>query len=352
MMLLADLPLFPEQASSNAAVVDTLLFFLLAVSGFFGLLITALVIYFAVRYRRRPNSPPTPRIEGALKLELFWTGVPALISVVIFVWGVNVYFHLSRPPENALQVYVVGKQWMWKLQHSSGQREINALHVPLGQPVRLTLISEDVIHDFFVPAFRAKVDVVPGNYSHLWFQPTKKGEYHLFCSQYCGTNHSGMVGTVYVQDQAEYQTWLNQHAEGSLALEGRKLFLKYRCVSCHSADSQARAPVLESLYLQRVPLRDGTSVVADETYLRESILKPDAKIVLGWEAIMPTFQGQINEEEMIRLIAFLKSLGPGQTPRRIDSAPPPITRREAAGEAEQPPGPPAVPKSEGVGVPR
>ena len=226
MMFLADLPLFPEQASSNAAAVDTLLFFLLAVSGFFGLLITALVIYFAVRYRRRPNAPRTPRIDGALKLELFWTGVPALISVIIFVWGVNVYFQLSRPPENALQVYVVGKQWMWKLQHSSGQREINALHLPLGQPVRLTLISEDVIHDFFVPAFRAKVNVVPGNYSHLWFQPTKKGEYHLFCSQYCGTNHSGMVGTVYVQDQAEYQAWLNQHAEGSLALEGRKNLLE------------------------------------------------------------------------------------------------------------------------------
>jgi cytochrome c oxidase subunit II len=337
-MLLAELPLFPEQASSNAAAVDALLFFLLGVSGFFALLISVLVIYFAVRYRRRPDAPPTPRIEGALRLELFWSVIPLLISLLIFVWGVNLYFQLARPPENALEVYVVGKQWMWKLQHSGGQREINELHVPLGQPLKLSLISEDVIHDFFVPAFRAKVDVVPGNYSHLWFQPTKKGQYHLFCSQYCGTNHSGMIGTVYVQEPAEYQAWLNQRAEGSLALEGRKIFLKFRCTSCHSADAQARAPVLESLYLQRVPLRDGSTVVADETYLRESVLKPDAKIVAGYEAIMPTFQGQINEEEMIRLVAFLKALRPGETPRRVDSAPPPITHREATGGEERPAG--------------
>ncbi len=337
MSFLAELPLFPEQASSSAAAVDALLFFLLGVSGFFALLITVLVIYFSVRYRRRPNSPPTPRIEGVLGLELFWTVVPFAITIVIFLWGVNLYFHLARPPENALEVYVVGKQWMWTVQHSGGQREKNALHVPLGQPVKLSLISEDVIHDFFVPAFRAKVDVLPGSFSHLWFQPTKKGEYHLFCSQYCGTDHSEMVGTVFVQDQSEYQAWLNQHAEGSLALDGRKLFLKFRCASCHSANSQARAPVLESLYLQTVALRDGSRVVADENYLRESILKPDAKIVAGYEPIMPTFKGQITEDEMIQLVAFLKALGPGQTPQRVDSAPPPITKREAkeAADAEK-----------------
>ena len=213
---------------------------------------------------------------------------------------------------------------MWKVQHLGGQREINELHLPLGQPVRLTLTSEDVIHDFFVPAFRAKVDVIPGRYTHIWFQPTQKGEFHLFCSQYCGTSHSLMVGTVVVQEPAEYQEWLNRHAEGSMALEGRKLFLKYRCASCHSADARARAPVLESLYMQQVPLNDGRTVIADETYLRESILQPDAKIVAGYQAIMPTFQGQLSEEEITRLIAFLKALGPGQThaPGRVPRAPP------------------------------
>src|SRR5439155_2526322 len=218
----------------------------------------------------------------------FWTVVPFVIAMFMFVWGVELFFHLARPPDDALEIYVVAKQWMWKLQHPLGQREINELHVPRDQAIKLTLISEDVIHDFFVPAFRTKVDVLPGRYVSTWFRPSKRGQYHLFCSQYCGTNHSGTIGTVIVQEPHEYQAWLNSHAEGSLALEGRKLFLKYQCVSCHSADAQARAPVLEGLYRQPVQLQDGRTVLADETYLRESILKPDAKIVAGYQPIMPT----------------------------------------------------------------
>jgi cytochrome c oxidase subunit 2 len=321
--MFADVPLFPEQASTSAERVDALLYFLLGVSGFMTVLIAGLVIYFSAKYRRRAGAERTPRITGSVKLETFWSVIPLGISLFMFVWGTNVFFHLARPPDDAMEIYVVGKQWMWKLQHPDGQREINELHIPLGQPVKLTLTSEDVIHDFFVPAFRTKVDVLPGRYVHTWFQATRPGQYHLFCSQYCGTNHSAMIGWVHVMEPAEYQAWLDGHAEGSLALEGRKLFLKYQCVSCHSADARARAPVLEGLYLQTVPLQDGTTVLADETYLRESILKPDAKIVAGFQAIMPTFQGQVSEEDVIKLIAFIKELKPGQTPPRIDKAAPP-----------------------------
>jgi len=245
----------------------------------------------------------------------------------------------ARPPSGATEVFVVGKRWMWKVQHQTGQREMNELHVPVGRPVQLTLTSEDVIHDFFVPAFRTKIDVLPGRYVQTWFQATKPGRYHLFCSQYCGTNHSGMVGWVTVQEPAEFADWLNKKAEGSLALQGRKLFLKLQCVTCHSANAKARAPVLEGLYGQIVHLQDGRQVVADEAYLRESILKPRAKIVAGWEPIMPTFEGQLadpsvdlsQEEAMIQLLAFLKSLKPGQTPVRTEDFPPPAVNPKAVG---------------------
>jgi cytochrome c oxidase subunit II len=328
--MFAQLQLFPDQASTSAVHVDRLLVFLLCVTGFFALLIVTLVIVFAVKYRRRPGAGPTPRIKGSTKLEVFWSAVPLALAMIMFMWGADVYFRLARAPRNAQEVYVVGKQWMWKIQHLGGQREINELHIPLGVPIRLTLTSEDVIHDFFVPAFRTKVDVLPGRYVHTWFQATKTGRFHLYCSQYCGTNHSGMIGTVVVSDPADYQAWLKDRAEGSLALEGRKLFLYYRCVTCHSADAQARAPVLENLYGRQVPLNDGRTVAADDTYIRESILNPDAKIVAGYQPIMPTFQGQISEDDLIKLIEFIKALGPGETPPRIESAPPPVAQPQAA----------------------
>jgi cytochrome c oxidase subunit 2 len=322
--MLAAVPLFPEQASTTAEQVDHLFFFVLSVTGAVALLVTVLVIYFAVRYRRRPTQQRTPRILGSIKLELFWSITPLFIFFVMFGWGASVYFRISRPPANALEVFVVGKQWMWKIQHPDGQREINELHVPVDQPVKLTLISEDVIHDFFVPAFRTKVDVLPARYVQTWFQPTKIGRFNLFCSQYCGTQHSRMIGSVVVMEPLAYDAWLKQHAEGSLALEGRKLFLKLQCVTCHSADSQARAPVLEGLYGSTVHLRGGGTVVADETYIRESILRPAAKIVQGWDPIMPTFEGQVDELDLIKLTAFIKSLGRGQTPVRTEEFPPPV----------------------------
>jgi cytochrome c oxidase subunit 2 len=227
-------------------------------------------------------------------------------------------------------MYVVAKQWMWKFQHPDGQREINELHVPAGRPVKLLLTSEDVIHSFFVPAFRVHMDVLPGRerFTSVWFQATRLGSHHLFCSQYCGTNHSGMIGEVIVMEPEAYEEWLRLHAEGSAALQGRKVFLKYRCISCHSADQNARAPVLEELYGKPVHLRDGRTVIADSDYIRESILDPAAKIVAGYENIMPTFKGQVSEEEIVQLITFIRALRRGETPRRVEEYPPPVTTPE------------------------
>lgn len=324
--MFAQVTLFPEQASTHAPQVDALFFFILGVTVFFTGLVTVLVIGFAIKYRRRSEDERPKRIEGSLRLEIFWSVVPLLICLVMFVWGARLYFNWAQPPDDTLEIYCVGKQWMWKFQHVGGQREINELHVPVGQPVRITMISQDVIHSFFVPEFRIHQDVLPGRYTTIWFEATKPGTYNLFCSQYCGTNHSAMIGKVVVLEREAYQTWLNQHSDGSPAAEGRKLFLKLQCVTCHSADAQARAPVLENLYGKQVPLQDGQSVQADAGYLRESILYPSRKIVAGYQNIMPSYEGQVDEEEMVQLIAFLKTLGPGQTPRRVERAEPPARK--------------------------
>jgi len=322
--MFAQVPLFPERASSMAENVDTFFFFMLTVTGTVALLVFVLVIGFAVKYRRRSENEQTPRIMGARRLEIAWSILPLFVFLVMFGWGVSLFFAQARPPSGATEVFVVGKQWMWKIQHQGGQREINMLHVPVNQAIKLTLTSEDVIHDFGLPEFRTKIDVIPGRYVSTWIQPNKVGRYHIFCDQYCGTGHSYMVGEVVVTEADDYAAWLSQRADGSLALEGRKLFLKLQCLSCHSSDARARAPVLEGLYGQTVRLRDGNSVRADEAYLRESILFPAAKVVQGWEPIMPTFKGQVNEEELIQLIAYIKSLKPGQTPVRTEDFPAPV----------------------------
>ena len=316
--------LFPEQASTAAERVDLLLVFLLSVCASIALLIAALIVIFAIKYRRRPGNERPPRIPGSTMLEGIWTAIPLVIGLVMFGWGAEVYFFIARPPADAMQVYVVAKQWMWKIQHPEGQREINELHVPVNTPVKVTLTSEDVIHSFFVPAFRVKIDVLPNRYVTTWFQATKTGRFHLFCSQYCGTNHSGMVGTIVVMKPEDYQAWLANHAEGSMALEGRKLFFKYQCVGCHGADSLARCPVLEDLYGRMVPLKDGRTALADEAYLRKSIVDPRRRHRgPDTSRSCPRSKGQASEEELLRLIAFIKALGPGQTPKRIDDAPPP-----------------------------
>jgi len=321
--MFAQIVWFPSQASTTAASVDGLLYMLTTICGVVGLGVAVVLIYFAVRYRRRRNTPTPAEMRGNTPLELTWTITPMLIFIVFFALGAIVYFDSYRAPDDATVVYVVGKQWMWKFQHPEGQREIDELHLPVGRPFKMMLTSEDVIHSFFVPAFRVHMDVLPGRYTSVWFTPTRAGQYHLFCSQYCGTNHAGMVGTVTVMEPADYERWLHLNAEGSMALEGRKVFLKYRCVSCHSADENARAPVLEDLFGHTVHLKDGSTVIADDDYVRESVYEPGKQIVLGWDDIMPTFKGQVSPEEINELIAYLKSLHHGETPKRVEEYPPP-----------------------------
>jgi cytochrome c oxidase subunit 2 len=308
-------PLFPEQASTTAGQVDALYFFLIAITAFFSLLIAALVFGFAVRYRRRSADERPPAIYGSLALELTWTLIPLAIVAVIFFWSADLYVTLSRVPKDALEVNVVGKRWMWKVQHMTGQREINELHVPVGVPVKLSLTSEDVIHSFFVPAFRVKKDAVPGRYTTAWFQATKPGRYHLFCAEYCGTRHSNMIGSIVVLEPAAFQAWLAGGVSGgSLASAGEKLFQDLACVTCHKPDSGARGPNLAGLYGRPVALFDGSTVTADETYLRESIVAPSAKIVAGYQPIMPTFQGLVTEEQLLQLVAYVRSLKGTEVP--------------------------------------
>ena len=317
------LPLFPDQASTMAAHVDALYFYLVAVSAFFATLIALLVIFFAIKYRRRSPDELPRGIEGSLKLEVAWSVIPLAIAMSFFFWGARLFFAMNRPPNDALEVSVIGKQWMWKIQHADGQREINELHVPVGRAVRLTMTSEDVIHDFFIPAFRMKKDVVPGRYATAWFEATRAGRYHLFCAQYCGTKHSGMVGWIHVMEPADYQAWLAGGAGSeSLAAAGAKLFQRHACNTCHRPDSLARGPNLEGLFGKQVQLADGRTLVADESYIRESILTPNAKIVAGFQPIMPTFQGLVSEEEMLQLVAYVKSLSKTAAPGGAVQMPP------------------------------
>lgn len=307
-MKLSFIPLFPDQASTMASRVDWYYAFLVAVTLFFTAVIAFLVVFFGIKYRKEKNPVPT-QIEGSIPLELMWSVIPLGIAMVIFVWGAVLFFQIERPPKNAMDIYIIGKQWMWKAEHPGGQKEINELHVPVGRTVRLTMISQDVIHDFSVPAFRMKLDVLPGRYTTQWFHAKKEGRYHLFCAQYCGTKHAGMVGEVFVMDPRDYETWLAQSAgQGSLAQGGQLLFQSLGCNTCHRGDSGARGPNLAGLFGSPVQLSDGRTVIANETYIRESILSPSAKIVAGFQNIMPTFQGQVSEENLIQLVEFIKIL--------------------------------------------
>lgn len=309
LMLAALLPLFPEKASTMAGRVDALYFFLVAVSIFFAFSITIVIIVFAIRYRRKRMGPLGVHVEGSTKLEAVWIIVPFAISMVMFVWGASVYFAMYRQPAEALELYGISKQWMWKFQHPDGQREINELHVPIDRNIQLTIASEDVIHDFYVPAFRIKADIVPGRYTKVWFRATKPGRYHLFCAEYCGTQHSGMIGWVTVMPPAEYQAWLSGGVPGaSLASAGEQLFQQLACINCHRMDGQGRGPVLTDLFGTQVALDGGGTTIADEGYLRESILNPKAKVVFGFQPIMPTFQGLVQEEQLLELIAYIKSM--------------------------------------------
>jgi cytochrome c oxidase subunit 2 len=333
------LPFQPDQASTIARSVDHLYFFLTGITLFFSALIFLTILYFAVKYRRRSEDERPPEIEGSLVLELSWTLIPALLTVVIFVWSSSLYFENSRPPLGSTEIFVVGKQWMWHLQHPEGRREINELHVPVGVPVKLTMTSEDVIHDFFIPAFRVKKDVLPGRYSSIWFEATEPGSYHFFCAQYCGAEHSGMIGWVYVMAPADYAQWLSGSAPGGETMEaaGAQLFEKFACGTCHVPDGSGRGPSLNGVYGKPVRLVNGQTVTADESYLRDCILTPSKRPLAGYPPLMPTFQGQLSEEQILQVIAYIKSLA-------FAAAPAP--RAEAASakpsqEAPQPAGAPS-----------
>ena len=303
------IPLFPERASTIAGEVDALYFFLVGLSVVMSVLIATMVVGFAIKFHRRHDDEVGAQVHGGLMLELAWTFVPFLITLVIFFWGAKVYFVMASPPPEALNIYVVGKQWMWKVQHTTGQREINELHVPVGRPVKLIMTSEDVIHNFSIPAMRVKSDVIPGRFVQIWFEPTRPGTYQIFCAEYCGTQHSGMIGQVVVMEANAYQTWLSGGtAEGSLASTGEKLFSDLACNTCHRPDSRGRGPVLQNVFGHPVQLIDGSVVTADENYLRESILTPAAKVTAGYQPVMPAFQGLVSEEQLLALIEYVKSL--------------------------------------------
>jgi cytochrome c oxidase subunit II len=290
-----------------AGNVDALFIFLLIISGLITLLIFVAVVYFAARYRYR-KGVPAEQIEGSIPLELTWTIIPFGVFLVIFAWGAVVFFQSRTPPRDATEVYVVAKQWMWKLEHAEGQREINELHVPVGRDVKLIMTSQDVIHSFFIPAFRIKQDVLPGRYTVAWFRATKPGTYHLFCTQYCGTQHSGMIGDVVVQEPAQYEAWMSGGSTGPLSATGEKVFAELGCVTCHRTDGSGRGPNLQGVFGKPVALEDGRTVMADENYIRECILDPGSKRVKGFQPIMPTFQGIVSEDQVNALVAYVKSL--------------------------------------------
>jgi cytochrome c oxidase subunit II len=307
---LAPIPIKPTAASTIAEGVDRLHFTLTGITLFFTALIFSIIFYFMIVYRRRSEDEVPPEIEKNVPLEIFWTAIPTLICVVIFFWSTSLYIRNARPPSASTEVFVVGKQWMWHLQHPEGVREINELHVPLGVPIKLTMTSEDVIHDFYIPAFRVKKDVLPGRYTSLWFQATKTGTYHLFCAQYCGADHAEMIGWVYVMEPPEYAAWLSGGStHESMAQAGERLFTQLGCTTCHVADNTGRGPSLMGLYGKPEKLRSGETRIVDEALIRQAIVFPNSVILPNYPPVMPTFRGQINEEQVLQLIAYVKSLG-------------------------------------------
>jgi cytochrome c oxidase subunit 2 len=302
--------LFPHllEASSIAPRIDALFWSAIALCSAVALGVVAAIVFYSVRYRRGSGADRSGRHDQSLGVELTWTLVPFALFVAIFAWSLFLFAQLHTPPPDAQTIYIVAKQWMWKVQHPGGQREINTLHVPLGQPVRLTMTSQDVIHSFYVPVFRVKQDVLPGRYTQLWFTATRLGSFPLFCAQYCGLDHARMGGEVVVMRPADYSHWLAGHAGPlSLAAAGAALFRSRGCSGCHGADAAVRAPDLDGLYGRAVHLADGSTVIADERYIRDSILLPDTQIVAGFAPVMPSFAGQLREDELLALIAYLKS---------------------------------------------
>jgi cytochrome c oxidase subunit 2 len=298
-----------EEASRMAGDIDALLLALTLVSALVVGGIMVLIAVFAFRYRRGSAVTRDPAPRRSRVIETLWISVPLLVFLGIFTWAAVLYHDLRTPPDDALSINVVAKQWMWKVQHPGGQREINELHVPLGRPVKLVMTSQDVIHSFFVPAFRVKQDVLPDRYTTLWFQPSRTGEYSLFCAEFCGTGHSRMTGTVTVMDPDVYSRWLADNpGTGSLAAQGEALFRSHGCSGCHGESATVHAPKLAGIYGRRVPLSDGSQVLVDERYIRDSILLPASEVAAGYAPIMPSFEGQLGQDEILKLVAYIRSL--------------------------------------------
>ncbi len=304
------IPLQPPAASTIAGGVDKLYYVLTGITAFFAVLIFSIIFYFMVKYRRRSDEEHAPATHTSLALELTWTIIPSMICAVLFVWASALYVRNARPPAASNEIFVIGKQWMWHVQHPEGPREIDELHVPVGVPVKLTMTSQDVIHDFYIPAFRVKKDVLPGRYTSIWFEATETGTFHLFCAQYCGTNHSQMIGWVYVMSPTDYAAWLAGGEQTvSMAQQGERLFSQFGCGTCHASGSNVRGPSLAGIYGKPEKLASGQTQVVDEGLIRQAIVNPNSVRVPGYEAIMPTYQGQIDEEQVLQLIAYVKSLG-------------------------------------------
>ena len=300
----------PPVASTIAGEIDQLYYLLTAITLFFTVLIFSIIFYFMVKYRRRSKDEKPPDIHGSLMLELAWTIIPSLICVVIFVWSSSLYIRAYHPPANATEIFVIGKQWMWHLQHPEGPREINELHVPVNVPVKLTMTSQDVIHGFYVPSFRVKKDVLPGRYTSFWFEATETGTYHLFCTEFCGTNHTEMIGWVYVMSPHDYAAWLasNENTEPMWS-QGERIFNHYTCNYCHVPDGSGRGPSLVGIYGKPEKLTSGEMRVVDEDLIKQALNEPNSVPVAGYAPIMPTFKGQFTEEQILQLIAYVKSLG-------------------------------------------
>jgi cytochrome c oxidase subunit 2 len=304
-----DLPFLPDRASTIGAQIDWIFYTLIGLSLLFAIPVIFLIITFAIKYRRGSTADRSKRLYDSVKIEFAWTFIPFVLAMIIFGWSGVVYYNYATPPADALEIYVIGKQWMWQAQHPSGRTEINALHVPVNQPVKLIMTSQDVIHDFYVPAFRVKQDVLPGRYTTLWFEATETGDYHLFCAEYCGTGHARMTGTVTVMEPEAYENWVGEAAAGvSMADAGKRLFEQRGCISCHTGQAGSVGPPLAGLVGKTVALQDGSTIVADEAYLRESIVEPQAKTVAGYAPVMPTFDTILTEQEILQLVDYIKSL--------------------------------------------
>jgi cytochrome c oxidase subunit II len=301
--------LFPPRASSQAWETDLLYLFLVLASAAIVILIVALVVVFSIRYRRGSAAPrPELRLLTTREFEIGWTAATFFLFLFIFAWSGSVRLSMLAPPQNAIEIHIEGKQWMWKVQHPNGTREINSLHIPVNEPVRLIMTSQDVIHSFFVPAFRIKQDVVPGRYTQTWFKATKAGTQHLFCSQFCGTQHSRMVGEIVVMSPDDYARWLREQApQGDLVAEGAALFRSLGCSECHD-NPAIRAPRLAGIYGTTVQLAGGGTAKVDDDYLRDCIIDPEKHVPLGYEPLMPSFKDQVSSDDILRLIAYIRSL--------------------------------------------